>query len=170
MVVQQEPRATFVFLRGRGTADYEAELHRQLEEAHCGDHVRFVNEFLSDHQMAAALNLADAYLSVPRTDLLSLSVLEGMACGCLPIVADLPAYRTRLTDTENAVVIPQPVTADSVAEACLAVAGHPQWIPRFAERNVARVQREDNWSLNARKMEDVYHWAIENPLSRREAR
>jgi glycosyltransferase involved in cell wall biosynthesis len=53
------------------------------------------------------------FVSVPETDLLSISVLEGMACGCVPILADLPAYRTRIVDGENGFLF-EPGNADDL--------------------------------------------------------
>ncbi len=163
-VLAREPRSFFVFLRGRGDPEFEVVLRRRVEESGSAHRVRWVADLLSEKEMAAALNLAHAFVSVPRTDLLSISVLEGMACGSVPVVGDLPAYRARLHEGENAVVVPQPVTAEHLAEALLIAAAHPEWRPQFAARNLVKIRDLDNWAENARKMEQVYHFALENPV------
>jgi L-malate glycosyltransferase len=45
------------------------------------------------------------YLSLPTSDSVSVSVLEAMAHGCLPILSDLPANRELVRDGENGLVL-----------------------------------------------------------------
>ncbi len=45
------------------------------------------------------------YLSVPRSDSVSVSVLEAMAHGCVPILSDLPANRELVQPGRNGVVV-----------------------------------------------------------------
>ena len=46
------------------------------------------------------------YLSLPRSDSVSVSVLEAMAHGCVPILSDLPANRELVRDGDNGLVVP----------------------------------------------------------------
>ncbi len=163
-VAAQEPKAVFVFLRGRGDPALEERLRRRFEEAGVARQVRWVGEYLGPRDMAAALNLAVAFVNVPRTDLLSLSLLEGMACGCAPVAADLPAYRERLRDGENALLVARPGDSEALAAALLRVARDPQLRQRFAERNAALIAEKDDWARCAPKMEEVYRWALEHRL------
>lgn len=163
-VLAKQPRAFFILLRGRGDRALEDSLRRGLEEANAAHRVHWVGEYLTPEQMAAALNLAFAFISIPRTDMLSISVLEGMGCGCLPVAADLLAYRTRLVHGENAILIPTPVTAESLAEGLVQAAAHPEWREAFARRNVQRIAECDDAARNAHLLEEVYRWAIAHPL------
>jgi glycosyltransferase involved in cell wall biosynthesis len=45
------------------------------------------------------------FLSLPQSDSVSVSVLEAMAHGCLPILADLPANRELVRDGENGLIL-----------------------------------------------------------------
>lgn len=45
------------------------------------------------------------YLSLPRSDSVSVSVLEAMAQGCIPILSDLPANRELVRDGDNGIVL-----------------------------------------------------------------
>jgi hypothetical protein len=47
-----------------------------------------------------------AFCSVPETDSISATLLEGMASGSLPIVSDLPANREWVEDGVNGLVVP----------------------------------------------------------------
>ncbi len=45
------------------------------------------------------------YLSVPTSDAVSVSVLEAMAHGCIPLLSDLPANRELVRDGDNGVIL-----------------------------------------------------------------
>lgn len=166
-VLAEVPRAWFVLLRGYGETGPQMEYKRRLEAAGCAGRVRWIDETLPPREMAVVLNLSDAFISVPSTDLLSISVLEGMACGSIPIAADRMAYRSRLQDRHNALLVPTPVNGERLAEAMIAFAAHPEWKPVFRERNLALIREKDDWAKNAGLMEEVYQWAIDHPLGGR---
>ena len=46
------------------------------------------------------------FISVPTSDAVSVSIIEAMAHGCLPIVSDLPANRELVVDNVNGRVLP----------------------------------------------------------------
>jgi len=45
------------------------------------------------------------YLSLPTSDSVSVSVLEAMAHGCLPVLSDLPANRELVRDGDNGLIV-----------------------------------------------------------------
>ncbi|MFL6681025.1 MAG: glycosyltransferase family 4 protein [Burkholderiaceae bacterium] len=55
------------------------------------------------------------YVSVPRSDSVSVSVLEAMAHGCIPLLSDLPANRELVRDGVNGLVLPDGADALDVA-------------------------------------------------------
>ncbi|MBP7497423.1 MAG: glycosyltransferase family 4 protein [Bacteroidales bacterium] len=50
-------------------------------------------------------NKAKIYISIPETDATSISLLEAMAAGCIPVVSDLPANREWIKDMENGIIV-----------------------------------------------------------------
>lgn len=48
---------------------------------------------------------AKIYVSIPNTDGTSISLLEAMAYGCVPLVSDLPANREWIVDGENGIIV-----------------------------------------------------------------
>ena len=48
---------------------------------------------------------AQWFLSLPRSDSVSVSVLEAMAHGCLPILSDLPANRELVRHGDNGLLL-----------------------------------------------------------------
>lgn len=92
------------------------------------------------------------YLSLPQSDAVSVSVLEAMAHGCLPLLSDLPANRELVRDGENGLILSgdEPALPARMARllACkeqVALANHA-WIAEHAlfapavERFVQRLQ------------------------------
>ncbi|MFL6627913.1 MAG: glycosyltransferase [Vitreoscilla sp.] len=55
------------------------------------------------------------YVSVPHSDSVSVSVLEAMAHGCIPLLSDLPANRELVRDGVNGLVLPDGADALDVA-------------------------------------------------------
>lgn len=56
-------------------------------------------------QLHELLKKADIYISMPETEGVSASLFEAMACGCFPIVADLPANRAIIMDGETGLLV-----------------------------------------------------------------
>lgn len=48
---------------------------------------------------------AAIYISIPESDATSVSLLEAMAAGCIPVVSDLPANREWISDNVNGIIV-----------------------------------------------------------------
>ena len=68
------------------------------------DRVRFVGRLDAETQAGHDAR-ARWYLSLPRSDSVSVSVLEAMAHGCVPLLSDLPANRELVRDGDNGLVL-----------------------------------------------------------------
>ena len=69
------------------------------------DRIEFVGR-LDAAAQSALYARARWYVSVPRSDSVSVSVLEAMAHGCIPLLSDLPANRELVRDGSNGLIIP----------------------------------------------------------------
>jgi glycosyltransferase involved in cell wall biosynthesis len=124
-------------------------LQQQAAQLGLGARVQFVGRLGAEAQ-AAHYAQARWYLSLPRSDSVSVSVLEAMAHGCVPIVSDLPANRELVRDGDNGLVVPDGalLAADALASLlpradAVAVANR-QWVQQhalFAPCVAAFVQR-----------------------------
>jgi glycosyltransferase involved in cell wall biosynthesis len=83
----------------------------QAQAAPLGDRVRFVGR-LDAATQAQWYATARWYLSLPQSDSVSVSVLEAMAHGCIPLLSDLPANRELVHDGRNGAIV---VSAPSIA-------------------------------------------------------
>ncbi len=68
------------------------------------DHVRFVGRLDADAQ-ADCYARSRWFISLPSSDSVSVSVLEAMAHGCVPILSDLQANRELVSDGDNGLIV-----------------------------------------------------------------
>ncbi len=82
------------------------------------DRVEFTG-MLAAPQLAQAYRRSALLVSVPESDGTSVSLLEAMAAGCLPVLADLPANREWVRDGENGLIVEEgaAVLVDALAHA-----------------------------------------------------
>lgn len=67
--------------------------------------VQFVGRLAADEQ-AHWYARARWYMSLPLSDSVSVSVLEAMAHGCIPLLSDLPANRELVRHDDNGLIVP----------------------------------------------------------------
>ena len=126
-------------------------LRTRVNELGLQDQVRFVGR-LDGATQDYCYAKARWYLSLPASDSVSVSVLEAMAHGCIPLLSDLPANRELVRDGDNGLIaadgaLPGIDALDALrrrAEA-IAAANH-DWVREHAmfgphvERFVARLR------------------------------
>ena len=89
-------------------------LERQAAELGLAARIEFVGR-LDAAAQSAHYGRARWYLSVPRSDSVSVSVLEAMGHGCIPLLSDLPANRELVRDGANGLIVPDGRVALDVA-------------------------------------------------------
>ncbi len=112
-------------------------LRQQAAALGLADRVRFVGR-LDAAAQAAWYDRARWYLSLPTSDSVSVSVLEAMAHGCVPILSDLPANRELVRHGDNGLIVPPggllgPADLDAaLARADCSAADNRAWVQRHA--------------------------------------
>ncbi|MDP3816904.1 glycosyltransferase [Pseudomonas sp.] len=76
-------------LEGDSDSGYLAEVERICGEV---DGVKLIRGFMAQDDLRGYLSAADFSISVPESDQLSSSILEGAVCGAIPLLADLESY------------------------------------------------------------------------------
>lgn len=130
---------TFAGLRGEGATlvvANDGSLRGALEGT-APPGVRFVGR-LGAGEQAGWYARARWYLSLPVSDSVSVSLIEAMAQGCIPIVSDLPANRELVRDGDNGIVLadgerpgPQRL-APLLAKGDAIAAANRAWVERHA--------------------------------------
>jgi glycosyltransferase involved in cell wall biosynthesis len=90
---QQQAAGRLVLLCGDQQADYTQSIRDVLQSHPAGSRVTVVEQMLTAKELATWIQLGDYTISVPKTDNFSISTLESMGCGTVPILANLQAYR-----------------------------------------------------------------------------
>lgn len=126
-------------------------LEQQLAALGLVGRVQFVSRLSADQQSQWYAK-AGWYLSLPSSDSVSVSVLEAMAHGCVPILSDLPANRELVQDRDNGLIVPNGALLEASAltaarQAAFLIAQHNRaWVQSHAlfapcvERFVARLR------------------------------
>lgn len=109
--------------------------------------------------MAVFLNASNAFISLPKTDQFASSIMEGMACGSIPILSNLSVYKQYLKDKENAFFV-NPDDPEEIASAVNFCIDNPSIREEFYTINRRIIEEEEDWSNNAKKMEELFEALI----------
>jgi glycosyltransferase involved in cell wall biosynthesis len=128
------PRARLVVANGGSLLGAAQTLARELG---LQDQVRFVGR-LDAAAQAEWYARARWYLSLPQSDSVSVSVLEAMAAGCIPLLSELPANRELVRSGDNGLIladaaVPQPQALEALRSRADAIAAaNRDWVGRHA--------------------------------------
>jgi glycosyltransferase involved in cell wall biosynthesis len=151
VVVRENNQVRFLIV-GRGRQ--ESYLKQFSNGLGIDPYVRFVG-FLPQDQLALYLACADVYVSTSLSDGSSVSLLEGIACGCFPVVTDIPANREWVGEGENGFLAP--VGRPDILAECIVTALKDRALrQRAKEKNWEIVQGRGSWDTNMERMEEMY--------------
>jgi glycosyltransferase involved in cell wall biosynthesis len=146
-IVEQAPDAS-VIIAGEGPeGERLASLARELGVA---ESVKFTGA-IPHERMPEYLRSASVYVSAAHSDGASVSLIEAMACGAFPVVADIAANREWIEDGENGFLFP-PGDADALAEKVLQCLRRPELRARAREVNARIIEQRARWSSNVEKL------------------
>ena len=83
--------------------EYLERIHKIANENGVEDKIIWITRGLTAKEMSVLFSLSDVFITVPKSDQLASTLLEGIACGCIPIVSNLPAYKQVVDDKVNGI-------------------------------------------------------------------
>ena len=122
------------------------------------DRVTFTGRGKPDH-LARLLCQHRIYVSTSPAEGSSVSLLEAMACGCLPIVTDIAANREWITHERNGLLYPAGDTK-ALAEQILRAAGDDTLFQRAQAEGPRIVARRGCWSRQIEILDSCYRAAL----------
>ena len=105
--------------------------------------------------LAAWLARAELYLSASLSDSTSVSLLEAMACGAVPVASDLEGNREWVTDGDGARLF-APGDAQGCVRAITTALGDPAWREAARARNARVIEERGSWPRNLARIEAVF--------------
>ena len=110
---------------------------------------------LDPDALATWLGCAEIYLSASRSDSTSVSLLEAMASGAVPVVSDIPGNREWVSDGDGARLF---TAADPAActRALGAALDDAAWRDRARARNARVIEERGLWSRNLDRIEALF--------------
>ncbi len=105
--------------------------------------------------LAALMRRADVYLSASHSDSTSVSLLEAMSAGAVPVVSDIEGNREWVADGDGARLFPpgQRAALEAAIESALA---DPAWCGRARARNLRVIAERGDRETNFARIETLF--------------
>ncbi|MES2411607.1 MAG: glycosyltransferase [Bacteroidota bacterium] len=116
---------------------------------------------INNNDIPDFLQQANFYISTPITEGVSASLFEAMACGCFPIVSDLPGNRSWIQQKVNGIL----VTIENefnLAEEIEWAFSNNDFTKKAITQNRKFVEDHANYKINMKKIALTYHDLINN--------
>jgi glycosyltransferase involved in cell wall biosynthesis len=125
------------------------------KELKIDNEVNFIGR-INNNDIPKFLQKANFYISTPITEGVSASLFEAMACGCFPIVSDLPGNRSWIKQKENGILV--------TIENEFNLAKEIEWAFKnidFTKKAIIEnrkfVEENANYKINMKKIAFTYH-------------
>lgn len=129
-------------------------------------HVHFAGS-IENHQLPPLLQKANIYISTPTTEGVSASLFEAMACGCFPIVTDLPGNRSWIRQHDNGILVPSENSLQLAQEIEFAFT-NPELRQKAVLNNRKFVEQHANYEVNMKSIATKYQELIAQQNSKKE--
>jgi glycosyltransferase involved in cell wall biosynthesis len=154
LVLKERPEARFVCSGMAG----EPQVLRWINELGIGAAVDLLPP-IPHAEMAARYQSAQVLVSPSTHDGTPNTLLEGMACGCLPVAGDLESIREWITDGQNGLLVDSNDPA-SIAAGILRALNQPALRNQAAQLNAGLVAERAEYSRNMARAEAFYQKVI----------
>ncbi len=89
------------------TGEETDNLKSLVEQLNLTENVEFAG-WVNNEKNIEYYSKAKLFVSIPESDATSISLLEAMAYGCIPVLSDLPANREWIDDGKNGIIVNSP--------------------------------------------------------------
>ncbi|MCU0652670.1 MAG: glycosyltransferase family 4 protein [Candidatus Pacebacteria bacterium] len=156
-VIKEVPNAKFI-VAGRGSQGRKLkEMAAWLE---CAHHIRFIG-WIPQNDLPRYLRTADIYVSTSLSDSTSVSLLEAMSSGMVPVVTDAGENREILNGGRNGFVVPLRDWRQ-LARKIVFLIKNSQSRTELKQANRELIEEKYNFRKELDKMEDIYRQLASN--------
>ena len=123
------------------------------------EHAVQLNPSMSHTQMGDVFRSAQIVVSPAIHDGTPNSLLEGMACGCFPVVGDLESIREWITHGQNGLLV-NPNDPQSIADGILLAIEREDLRQEAAGLNAKIISARAEYEMNMKRVEEFYEIVI----------
>lgn len=116
---------------------------------------------IDNNDIPKFLQQANFYISTPITEGVSASLFEAMACGCFPIVSDLPGNRSWIQQKVNGILV-SIENEFNLAQELEWAFNNNDFTKKAISQNRKFVEEKANYKINMQKIASMYHELINN--------
>lgn len=129
-----------------GEGSEKEKLKLQTKKLNLSESVLWMGKIPND-ELPIYLREAAIYIAVPETEGVSASLFEAMACGCFPIVSDLPANRAFIHSGKNGILVPIG-DAQALADAIATYLQNPSAYSEGLRQNRLYIEKNCDLTVN----------------------
>lgn len=146
-----------LIIAGRGSLTES--LQQRVRALGMEQRIRFVG-FVDAQENRAFYLQSRFFVSIPTSDGTSISLLEAMAYGCIPIVSDLPSNREWISDNVNGILVQSHETLGSALQRGLKLDGNA--VINFNRDLIAKHGTKE---VNAQKFIAIYEAVLRSKIT-----
>ena len=150
-VIKKIPDTKFVVA---GSGKLKNELITLAKKLNVEKHVNFLGQ-ISHDELSKYLANSEVYVSTSLSDTISVSLLEAMASGVVPVVTDIEGNRILIKDGYNGFLFP-PSNEKLLAEKIIILLQNINLRKKIGEINRKIVIERYDWDKNMKKIEKLY--------------
>ncbi|WP_395046397.1 glycosyltransferase [Flavobacterium sp.] len=114
---------------------------------------------ISNNDLPKLLQKSNLYISMPTTEGVSASLFEAMACGCFPVVTNLPGNKSWIIQKKNGILI-ESENIEKLANEIVWAFENSEIRKNAVLENRKFVEENANYAINMKKIADKYHELI----------
>jgi glycosyltransferase involved in cell wall biosynthesis len=149
LVIKQAQKSVKFVIVGEGSQKHR--LIKFTRDLNVEKYVEFKGE-LSQKDLLDCYFDSDIYVSTSLSDSTSVSLLEAMALGLIPIVTGIPGNREWIEDKKNGFLFPISDHQALAKQIIYAINEFTDWID-FREKNVSLIKKKAIWEDNMKVVE-----------------
>jgi len=151
--LDKNPAMHILMLGGGSQQDM---IHRYVNTHHLADHVHFIG-YMPNQKLAQYYRAGDIYLSASHVDGSSVALLEAMACGCVPIVSNIPSNLEWVKENETGWSFHDGSGKD-LSETLLEI--YQMDLKDIRRKARKKIEREADWDQGKKQLMQAYQNAI----------
>jgi L-malate glycosyltransferase len=155
VVLREEPGTRFLIA---GDGPEKDGLARQVRDLKLEQAVQFLGR-VPHEKMPELLTMADIFVSTSPHDGTSVSLLEAMACGTFPIVADTLSNREWISNGKNGFLVPEDETV--LGKKIVEAIRNSTFSMGAIDKNREIVEKRAHWKTNVKVIEKIYEKSLQ---------